>query len=206
MRVLASWRVSRSHRRGCSYGKWRLVWMAAPSARRPRRPLLSLVALATFAATAACGFGNYNDSAAPQITSATSGVADAGQWWPWVCPDGASPSRASAPLDYTASGTCGGGGAFTLSVDGCEMFGTWSVLDLSDVQTLQPTSTPGLGGWSVSATPSAADGGAPAGDGGAKLWTCEATPTADGRLTFTCSDASSTATTCQSTLTPVIEP
>ncbi len=170
--------------------------------RTPGRALLSLVVLANLVTGTGCGFGSYDDSAAPQITTATNGVADAGPWWPWACPDGDNPSPASTPLDYTASGSCGEGGAFTLSVNGCEMFGTWSVLGLSGVQTLQPTETPSLGGWIVSATPSAADGGVSVGDGGAETWNCEATPTADSGLTFTCSDVVSSATTCQSTLTP----
>jgi hypothetical protein len=33
-------------------------------------------------AAAACGFGTYDDSGRP----------DPGQWWPWVCPDGAPPT------------------------------------------------------------------------------------------------------------------
>jgi len=179
--------------------------VARSGQRRAGRTLLSLIVLANLVAGAGCGFGTYDDSAAPQLTSATNGVADAGQWWPWVCPDGDNPSPASTPLDYTASGSCGDGGAFTLSVNGCEIFGTWSVLGLSDVQTLQPTSTPNLGGWIVSGTASAADGGVSVGDGGAEPWNCEATPTADGGLAFTCSDAISSATTCQSTLIPVSE-
>ncbi len=174
--------------------------------RSPRRAVRSLVAIANLLAIAGCGFGTYDDSAAPQVTSATDGIADAGQWWPWVCPDGDNPSPASAPLDYTASGSCGNGGAFSLGVNGCEIFGTWSVLGLSDVQTLQPTSTPNLGGWIVSGTPSSADGGVSFGDGGAEPWTCGATPTADAGLTFTCADAISSAPTCESTLTPVSSP
>jgi len=193
-----------SERGACLHNDGRLVCVVARSGQRSRgRALLALVAIANLAAGTRCGFGRYDDSAAPQVTSATTGVPDAGQWWPWVCPDGAYPIAASTPVDYTASGFCGDGGAFALSVNGCEMVGTWSVLGLSDVQTLQPTSTPNLGGWIVSATPSAADGGASAGDGGPETWNCEATPTADGVLTFTCSDALSSATTCQSTLTPV---
>jgi len=31
---------------------------------------------------AACGFGTYDDT----------GAAVPGQWWPWVCADGGSPS------------------------------------------------------------------------------------------------------------------
>ncbi len=205
-RRLMAQRVSGSWRGVCLCNEALLLCAVARSRQRsPAQALLSLVTLATFVAGSGCGFGTYNDSAAPQVTSATSGVADAGQWWPWACPDGDNPSPASAPLDYTASGSCGDGGAFTLSVNGCEIFGTWSVLGLSDVQTLQPTSTPSLGGWIVSATPSAADAGVTVGDGGTEPWSCEATPSADGGLTFTCSDAISSATICQSTLTPVGE-
>jgi hypothetical protein len=177
--------------------------VARTGQRSPGRVPFPLVAFAILVASGGCGFGRYDDSAAPQVTSATTGVADAGQWWPWACPDGAYPISPSTPLNYTASGSCGDGGAFTLSVNGCEMVGTWSALGLSAVQTLQPTSTPSLGGWIVSATPSAADGGVSVGDGGVETWTCEATPTTGGVLTFTCSDAVSLATTCQSTLTPV---
>jgi hypothetical protein len=172
----------------------------------PGRALLALFALANLVAGVGCGFGRYDDSAAPQITSATSGVPDAGQWWPWVCPDGAYPIPASASIDYTAAGSCGEGGPFALSVNGCEMVGNWSVLGLADVQTLQPTSTPSLGGWIVSGTPSTADGGVSVTDGGVETWNCEATPTADAGLTFTCSDATSMAATCQSTLIPVSDP
>jgi hypothetical protein len=184
----------------------RLICLVAPNGQRSSRHLqLSLVAFASFFAVAGCGIGRYDDSAAPQVTSATNGVADAGQWWPWVCADGAYPIAASTPLDYTASGSCGDGGAFTLSVNGCEMVGPWSVLGLSDVQTLQPTSTPSLGGWIISATPLAPDGGVSVGDGGTETWNCVATPALapDGGLTFTCSDATSSATTCQSILAPV---
>jgi hypothetical protein len=204
--VLPAQRVFGNQRGGCLYNEGSLVCVVARSGQRsPRRALLSLVALASLVSVVGCGFGAYDDSAAPQVTSATNGIADAGQWWPWVCPDGDNPSQASTPFDYTAAGSCGDGGAFTLSVNGCEIFGTWSILGLSEVQTLQPTSTPNLGGWIVSATPSAADGGASVGDGGAEPWNCAATPTADGGLTFTCSDAISSATTCQSTLTPAGE-
>lgn len=146
----------------------------------PGRALLSLVTLANLTAAAGCGFGRYDDSAAPQVTSATNGIADAGQWWPWVCTDGTYPITAPTPLDYTAAGSCGDGGAFTLSVNGCEMVGTWSVLGLSGVLTLQPTSTPSLGGWVVSGTSSAADGGTSVGDGGTETWNCNAMPAADG--------------------------
>jgi hypothetical protein len=202
-RLLAG-RVWRGHRGGCLHNQGRLVCVVARTGHRsPRRALLSFIALTSLVAGAGCGFGRYDDSAAPQVTSATTGVPDAGQWWPWACPDGASPSPASTPLDYTASGSCGNGGPFALSVDGCEMFGNWSTLGLSDVQTLQPTSTPSLGGWIVSGTPSAADGGLALGDGGVELWNCEATQATGGALAFTCSDAISLATTCQSSLTPV---
>jgi hypothetical protein len=170
----------------------------------PGPAALALVVLASLASSAGCGFGRYDDSAAPQVVSATTGVPDAGQWWPWVCADGIYPIAPSAPLDYTATGSCGDGGPFALSVNGCEMVGPWFVLGLSGVQTLQPTSTPNLGGWSVTGTPSAADGGVTETDGGPVTWNCVATPTgADGALAFTCSDATSAATTCQSTLTPV---
>jgi hypothetical protein len=182
----------------------RLLSVVARSRRcTPGRALLLSVVLANLIAGAGCGFGTYDDSSAPQLTSSTTGVADAGQWWPFVCPDGDNPSPPSTPLEYTASGSCGDGGPFTLSVNGCEMFGTWSVLGLSNVQTLQPTRTPELGGWIVSATPSTADGGVSVGDGGPETWNCEATPSTDAGLTFICSDATSSATTCQSTLTPV---
>jgi hypothetical protein len=148
-------------------------------------------------AAAGCGFGLYDDSSAPQVTSANDGVADAGQWWPFVCPDGDHPSPASAAFDYTASGTCGPGGPFTLSVDGCEMFGDWPALGLSDVQTTQSTSTPNLGGWILTAA-APPDGGVDGGDS----WNCAANLAADGGLAFSCSDAVTSATTCQSTLTP----
>jgi hypothetical protein len=122
------------------------------------------------------------------------GTPDPGQYWGWVCPEGGTPLDASTPIDYVASGTCGAGGPFTLGVDGCEMSGSWSALGLSSVETRQISSTPGLGGWTITAT-----GGE---DGGAS-WTCTAEATAQGALTFTCSDASTAAITCQSTLTPV---
>jgi hypothetical protein len=126
------------------------------------------------------------------------GAPDPGQYWGWVCPEGGTPLDASAPIDYVASGSCGAGGAFTLSVDGCEMFGSWSALGLSDVQTTRSASSPGLGGWSVTATGGDADGGT--------SWACTATAASGGDLTFTCSDAATSATLCQSTLTPVNDP
>jgi hypothetical protein len=122
------------------------------------------------------------------------GNPDPGLYWNWGCPDGGTPFDASTPVDYVASGSCGAGGPFTLSVDGCEMFGSWSALGLSNVQTTEYTSSPGLGGWSITATEGAADGGA--------SWNCTAKPAASGELTFTCSDATTSATTCTSTLTP----
>jgi hypothetical protein len=132
------------------------------------------------------------------------GNPDPGLYWGWVCPEGGTPLDASAPIDYVASGTCGAGGPFALSVDGCEMFGSWSALGLSNVATVQYTSSPGLGGWSVTATGDVADGGAA--DGGGVTWNCTASPAANGALTFTCSDATTSATTCQSNLTPVNDP
>lgn len=147
-----------------------------------------------------CGFGTYDGSSNPEVTSSASGVADAGQWWPWVCPDGIYPIPASIPQDYTATGSCGPGGPFTLSVDGCVMFGSWSVLGLSDVETTQPTSSPNLGGWILSATGTVGDGGVDLGDGGS----CTATPGATtGVLTFTCSVGAPPKSACRSTLTPV---
>jgi len=130
------------------------------------------------------------------------GTPDPGTYWGWVCPDGGTPVDASTPIDYVASGSCGKGGPFTVSVNGCEMFGSWSALGLSDVKTVQYSSSPGLGGWVVTATAGVADGGVPDAGKGAS-WTCTASPAARGDLTFTCSSASTSATTCQSTLTPV---
>ncbi len=157
------------------------------------------VIAAAFIAGAGCGFGMYDDTASPEVTSASDGVADAGQWWPFVCPDGLYPIPASTPRSYLAAGSCGAGGPFALSVDGCEMFGNWSVLGLSDVQTLQPSSTPGLGAWSVLAEGAFEDGGVDAGE----PWTCDTAPVADGGLSFTCSTGTPPETTCESTLTPV---
>jgi len=121
------------------------------------------------------------------------GNPDPGPYWGWTCPEGGTPLDASAPIDYVASGSCGAGGAFMLSLDGCEMSGSWSALGLSNVQTVQFTSSPGQGGWTVTGIAGAADGGA--------VWTCTAKRAAAGDLTFTCSDATS-ATACQSTLEP----
>jgi hypothetical protein len=125
------------------------------------------------------------------------GNPDPGLYWGWVCDGGGTPLDASTPLDYVASGSCGKGGPFTLSVDGCDMFGSWSALGLSNVTTATYTGSPGLGGWTVTAD--AADGGA--------SWNCTAAAGAGGALTFTCSseatDAAPSAVTCQSNLTPV---
>jgi hypothetical protein len=130
---------------------------------------------------------------------------DPGLYWAWVCPDGPDgslPVEASAPIHYVASGSCGKGGPFTVNVDGCEMAGSWSALGLSNVQTVQFASSPSLGGWTITATAAvAADGGAPDAGKGAS-WKCTAKPASNGDLTFTCSDATTSATTCQSTLTP----
>jgi hypothetical protein len=126
------------------------------------------------------------------------GTPDPGLYWDWVCPEGGAPLDASAPIDYVASGSCGAGGPFTLRVDGCEMLGSWSALGLSNVQTAQFASTPGRGGWAVTATSGVADGGAP--------WRCTAKPANAGDLTFTCSDVTTSATTCQSTLAPANDP
>jgi len=147
-----------------------------------------------------CGFGQYDDSAAPQVVSSSTGVWDAGQWWPWACqlPDGTltNPSPQSTPINYTATGSCGTGGAFALSVNGCEMFGNWDALGLSDdsVSTTIPSSIPQAGGWEIEA-----DAGV-IGDAGF-VWTCDATATdSSGDLTFTCTDGDAG---CQSTLTMV---
>jgi hypothetical protein len=132
------------------------------------------------------------------------GAPDPGMYWGWVCPDGGgTPIEASAPIHYVASGTCGKGGSFSVSVDGCDMFGSWSALGLSNVETVQFASSPGLGGWAVTAT-----GGGGVTDGGARdagngaSWRCTAKAATAGDLTFTCSDATTSATTCQSTLAP----
>jgi len=146
-----------------------------------------------------CGFGNYDDSAAPQATSANDGVWDAGQWWPWACqlPDGTltNPAPQSTPIDYTATGTCGAGGDFSVSVNGCEMFGNFDALGLSNVSTNIPSSIPQAGGWEVAGT---------GGDAGAD-WICDTTATdSAGDLTFTCTvDADGGGTACTSTLKAV---
>ena len=132
------------------------------------------------------------------------GAPDPGMYWGWVCPDGGgTPVDASTSISYVASGSCGKGGRFALSVDGCVILGSWSALGLSNVQTVQYTSSPGLGGWSVSATGGDADGGAA--DGGTS-WTCAATAASGGDLMITCSEPTSSTPLCQSTLTPVNDP
>ncbi len=156
-------------------------------------------------AAGGCGFGLYDDSAAPQAVAANDGVWDAGQWWPWACalPDGtfSNPAPPSTPVDYSASGSCGDGGAFALSVDGCEMFGDWTVLGLSDVSTIVPSSIPQAGGWEIAGT-----GGFDVGDGGTS-WTCASTATdSSGNLTLTCTAGVPPATACQSALTVVSAP
>ena len=169
--------------------------------RSTKKPLRALGAVACgLLFVWGCGFGLYDGSDAPQVVDSNDGIWDAGQWWPWACalPDGAfsNPSPASTPIDYTATGTCGDGGAFTLSVDGCEMFGNWDALGLSDVSTNIPSSIPQAGGWEIAAT-----GGLDVGDGGTN-WTCDAAASdANGDLTLTCTAGDATA--CESTLTVV---
>ena len=125
-----------------------------------------------------------------------SGTPDPGLYWGWVCPDGGAPVDASAPIDYLASGSCGGGGPFTVSVDGCEMSGSWSALGLSDVATTRYAASPSLGGWVVSGTEGAE------GEAGAGVSvTCTASVVQTGGLTFTCTSGTSTVT-CQSNFTP----
>ena len=160
----------------------------------PGRFLIA-VPLVACAVSAACGFGLYNDSNAPQAVDSNDGVWDAGQWWPWACqlPDGTltNPSPQSTPINYTATGTCGAG-AFALSVDGCEMFGNWDALGLSDVSTTIPSSIPGAGGWEV-----VADAGYDP-DAGTSLVTCDAVATDSSEdLTFTCTEGDGG---CESTL------
>jgi hypothetical protein len=121
------------------------------------------------------------------------GNPDPGLYWKWECPEGGTPLDASAPIDYLASGSCGTGGPFTLSVDGCEMLCTRSALGLSNVVTVTYTSSPGAGGWSVAGTGGLADAGA--------SWSCTANAAAGADLMFVCSNA--TTTTCRSTLAPV---
>jgi hypothetical protein len=158
---------------------------------------LAAIVVAALVACGGCGFGTYNDGAAPQVTSASDGVADAGQWWPWICPDGSDPAEPSVPLSYSASGTCGDGGAFALGVDGCEMVGTWTALGLTDVTTHVSSSIPSAGGWEVVGT-----GGFDVGDGGTQ-WTCEAAELSSGALAFTCTAGIPATSACESTLTPV---
>jgi hypothetical protein len=157
----------------------------------PRLILLSVLAVG-------CGFGTYNDTSDPRITSSNSGVPDAGQWWPFACVTGSPPTvPASVPIGYSTSGTCGDGGTFALSVDGCLMVGDWTVLGLTDVTTNVPSSIPAAGGWEVAGT-----GGFDVGDGGTQ-WTCDSSADSSGALTFTCSAGVPPVQACESTLTPV---
>jgi hypothetical protein len=145
-----------------------------------------------------CGFGTYNDTSDPRITSANSGVADSGQWWPFTCVTGSAPTvPATTPINYATSGSCGDGGPFALSIDGCVMVGDWTVLGLTDVTTTIPSSIPAAGGWEVAGT-----GGFDVGDGGMQ-WTCDSSSDASGVLTFTCTAGEPAVQACQSTLTPV---
>jgi len=163
-------------------------------ARRTGRALLCVAALGA----TACGFGTYDDGASPANTSSNSGVADAGPWWPWVCPDGSNPSPASASFNFTASGSCGAGGPFSISVDGCLLSANFEVLGLSQAQTVTHSSTPQLGGWVVSGVSSA--------DQTTALTCSSSVPDAAGSITFTCSAGEPPETSCQSTLAPAVSP
>jgi hypothetical protein len=170
------------------------VFWPRSSRTRARSLGLTVVAAAGLIAQGACGFGLYDDSAAPQVVNSNDGIWDAGQWWPWACAlDGGAltnPSPQSTPINYTAAGSCGGGGAFALSVDGCEMFGNWDALGLSDVTTNIPSSIPQAGGWEVAGD---------VGDAG-MTWTCDAAATdSTGDLTFTCTKGDAGAL-CESAL------
>jgi len=172
----------------------RILEETPPPDGRARRLAMVVVSLVV----CGCGFGLYDGSAAPQVTGANDGVADAGQWWPWACalPDGtfSNPSPPSTPLNYDVTGTCGDGGAFALSVNGCEMFGNWGALGLSDVSTNIPSSIPQAGGWEIAAT-----GGTDVGDGGTS-WVCDAVATdSSGDLILTCTAGDPAVTACQST-------
>jgi hypothetical protein len=160
-------------------------------------PLRLVPVLALFCA-GGCGFGTYDDSASPSVTGSSTGVPDAGQWWPFVCPDGSNPSPNEPPENYLAAGSCGDGGTLTLDVDGCELFANWDVLGLTAVVTAVPTDTPDLGGWIITAAPDNSDAG----------WTCAAGVPASvgGSFAFTCSTSSPAVTACQSTLTPMSGP
>ena len=162
------------------------------------RPRLAIFFAAALAATA-CGFGTYDDSAAPPVTTSNSGVADAGMWWPWACTDGTHPSPQSAVFSYVATGSCGAGGAISLSADGCLILANFDALGLSDVNTDTHSSTPNLGGWVVDGTSSA---------DAATALTCQASvpASANGAITFTCSAGMPPEATCTSTLTPAVAP
>ena len=145
--------------------------------------------------TAGCGFGLYDDTATPQQTSANNGVSGDGQWWPWACANGSMPSAPTTPLAYTATGTCVPGGALSLSVEGCNMVGDWSVFGLTNVTTNISTSIPAAGGWEIAGTGPAA-----------AAWTCDATVAPSKELTLTCTAGDPAATVCVSTLAPVTAP
>ena len=153
---------------------------------------VATLCLGVLTLTSGCGFGRYDDTAVPLVTSANNGVSGNGQWWGWSCPNGSNPSPATTPLAYTAAGACGAGGAFSLSVDGCEMLGNWDALGLSDVTTNAATSIPAAGGWEVLGT----------GTAGAQ-WTCTAATDSSKVITLTCTAGDPAATVCVSTLTPV---
>ncbi len=149
--------------------------------------------LGALVAASGCGFGTYDGTATPQVTGATDGVPDAGQWWTWTCPNGSNPAPASDPVNYAAAGNCSDGGTLALSVNGCEMEGNWDVLGLSNVSTNVSTSIPGAGGWEVA--------GIGGGDGGVAR-TCDATAAVSGVLTVTCTEADGGVAACTTTLTP----
>jgi hypothetical protein len=162
---------------------------------RPCSRLRLAIAFAAAHAATACGFGTYDDTAAPPATTSTSGVADAGMWWPWACPDGTNPSPASAEVHFSAAGTCGPGGAFSIGVDGCLLSGNFGALGLAEVDTVTHSGKPQLGGWAVRGT-SLADG--------TSALHCEASVRgASGAINFACTHAEPASAFCQSTLTPV---
>jgi len=86
-----------------------------------------------------CGFGQYDDSAAPQVVDSNERGLGRRSVVALACrSDGGTVRPSSQPfaavdaINYTASGTCGAGGAFALSVDGCEMFGNFDALGLAE--------------------------------------------------------------------------
>ena len=160
-----------------------------------RSVILRSVLFGALVAAAGCGFGLYDDSGSPSVTASNDGVPDAGQWWPWACPNGSNPAPATTPQSYAVSGTCSDGGTLALSVNGCEMEGNWDVLGLSDVSTNISTSIPTAGGWEVAGTHGSGDGGVPL--------TCDATASSSGALTVTCAAGDAGVTACVTTLTSV---